>query len=71
MADYETLHVYRLHMRDGAIHYKLYLLKLTMAVDNIVFRIIKKTILMFISISYVCVFVQLGVRPLAYARIEL
>ena len=30
-----------LHMRDGAIHYKLYLLKLTMAVDNIVFRIIK------------------------------
>ena len=28
-------------MRDGAIHYKLYLLKLTMAVDNIVFRIIK------------------------------
>ena len=27
--------------RDGAIHYKLYLLKLTMAVDNIVFRIIK------------------------------
>ena len=31
-----------LHMRDGAIHYKLYLLKLTMAVDNIVFRIIKE-----------------------------
>ena len=30
-------------MRDGAIHYKLYLLKLTMAVDNIVFRIIKGT----------------------------
>ena len=30
-----------LHMRDGAIHYKLYLLKFTMAVDNIVFRIIK------------------------------
>ena len=28
-------------MRDGAIHFKLYLLKLTMAVDNIVFRIIK------------------------------
>ena len=28
-------------MRDGAIHYKLYLLKLTMAVDNFVFRIIK------------------------------
>ena len=27
--------------RDGAIHYKLYLLKLTMAVDNIVFKIIK------------------------------
>ena len=41
MADYETLHVCRLHMRDGAIHYKVYLLKLTMAVDNIVFRIIK------------------------------
>ena len=35
--------VYRLHMRDGAIHYKLYLLKLTMAVDNIVSRIIKGT----------------------------
>ena len=33
--------VCRLHMRDGAIHYKLYLLKLTMVVDNIVFRIIK------------------------------
>ena len=28
-------------MQDGAIHYKLYLLKLTMAVDNCVFRIIK------------------------------
>ena len=28
-------------MRDGAIHYKLYLLKVTMAVDNFVFRIIK------------------------------
>ena len=44
-------------MPDGAIHYKLYLLKLTMAVDNFVFRIIKTSILMFISISYVCVFV--------------
>ena len=32
---------FNLHMRDGAIHYKLYLLKLRMAVDNIVFRIIK------------------------------
>ena len=41
MADYETLHVCRLHMRDEAIHYKLYLLKLTMAVDSFVFRIIK------------------------------
>ena len=42
MADYETLHVCRLHnMRDRAIHYQFYLLKLTMAVDNIVFRIIK------------------------------
>ena len=29
------------YMRDGAILYKLYLLKLTMAVDNFVFRIIK------------------------------
>ena len=28
-------------LQDGAIHYKLYLLKLTMAVDNIVLRIIK------------------------------
>ena len=28
-------------MRDGAIHYKLYLLRLTMAVDNIVFTIMK------------------------------
>ena len=35
-------------MERYIIHYKLYLLKLTMAVDNIVFRI-----LMFISISYV------------------
>ena len=33
--------VCRLHMWDGAIHYKLYLLKLTMAVDNFVFRIIE------------------------------
>ena len=32
---------FNLHMRDGAIHYKLYLLKLTMAVATIVFRIIK------------------------------
>ena len=29
-------------MPDGAIHYKLYLLKLTMAVDNFVFRILKE-----------------------------
>ena len=42
MADYETLHVFRLHMRDGAILYKLYLLKLTMAVDNIVFLKLKE-----------------------------
>ena len=28
-------------MRDGAIHYKLYVLKYTMAVDNFVFRIIR------------------------------
>ena len=31
---------FNLHMTDGAIHYKFYL-KLTMAVDNFVFRIIK------------------------------
>ena len=31
----------KLYMRDGSIHYKLYLLKLTMAVDNVVCRIIK------------------------------
>ena len=40
----ENMHVQpecHLPMRDGAIHYNLYLLKLTMAVDNIVFRIIK------------------------------
>ena len=28
-------------MPDGAIHYKLHLLKLTVAVDNFVFMIIK------------------------------
>ena len=28
-------------MPDGAIRYKLYLLKLKMAVDNVVFRMIK------------------------------
>ena len=44
-------------MLDVAIYYKLYLLKLTMAVDNIMFRILME-LLMFISISYVCVFVQ-------------
>ena len=33
--------MYVVCMRDEAIHYKLYLLKLTMAVDNFVFRIIK------------------------------
>ena len=32
---------FNLHMRDEAIHCKLYLLKLTMVVDNIVFRITK------------------------------
>ena len=31
---------FNLPKRDGAIHYKLYLLKLTMAVDNFVFKII-------------------------------
>ena len=36
-----NFYVCRSHMRDGAIHYKLYLLKLTMNVDNFVFRIIK------------------------------
>ena len=40
MADYETQSGL-ICMLDGAIHYKLYLLKLTMAVDNFVFRIIK------------------------------
>ena len=42
------------------MHDKLYVLKLTMAVDNFVLRIfkLKRSILMFISISYVCVFVQ-------------
>ena len=30
-----------LHMPDGAIYYKLYLLKLRMAVENFVSRIIK------------------------------
>ena len=32
---------FNLHMRDGSIHYILYILKLTIAADNIVFRIIK------------------------------
>ena len=36
---YETQSVLICIMRDGAIHYKLYLLKLTMAVDNSVLRI--------------------------------
>ena len=42
-----------IYMRDGAIHYKLYgLLKLTMAVDNIiVFRIIKGA---YQSLMYMC-----------------
>ena len=35
-------------MRDGAIHYKLYLLKLTMAVDNFVFRKIKGALYVFL-----------------------
>ena len=35
-------------MLDGAIHYNVYLLKLTTAVDNFVFRM---RILMFISVS--------------------
>ena len=37
----KPLHVCHLHMRNGEIHYKLYLLQLTVAVDNIVFKIIK------------------------------
>ena len=41
MAFFGEFDVCRLHMRDEAIHYKLYILKLTMAVDNFVFRIIK------------------------------
>ena len=40
-ADHETQSRIICIMLDGAIHYKLYLLKLTMAVDNIVLRIIK------------------------------
>ena len=47
-----------LHMRDEAIHYKLYLLKLTMAVDNIVFRILKRHVNVHIihslSLMYMC-----------------
>ncbi len=35
MADYETLHVCRLHMRDGAIHNKLYLLKVKEHFNNV------------------------------------
>ena len=38
-------------MRDGAIYYKLYLLKLTMAVDNFVFRIIFN-----VHINLLCMF---------------
>ena len=38
---YETQSGLTCIVRDGAIHYQLYLLKLTMAVDNCVFRIIK------------------------------
>ena len=47
MDDYETnsgwfhLQIIIRPMPDGVIHYKLYLLKLTMAVDNFVFRISK------------------------------
>ena len=33
--------MYVVCMRDGAVHYKLDLLKFTTAVDNIVFRIVK------------------------------
>ena len=40
MADYEMQYDL-ICMLDGPMHYKLYLLKLTMAVDNFVFRIIK------------------------------
>ena len=40
MADDDILYACRLHMWEFT-HCKLYLLKLTMAVDNIVFRIIK------------------------------
>ena len=49
MADYET------HIRDGAIHSKIYNLKLKMAVDNFVFRIIMEHFNVHIN---VCVFVQ-------------
>ena len=43
-------------MPDGAIHYKFYLLKLTMAVDNFVFRIITGALGgLFVRVSvYVC-----------------
>ena len=49
-------------MRDGAIHYKLYLLKLTMAVDNIVFRIIKGA---FLIMCKMLVVTQLKKAPLS------
>ena len=54
MADYETLHVCRLHVRDVAIRYKVYLLKLTMAVDNIVVRMIKGAF--YVHINLLCMF---------------
>ena len=41
-------------MPDGAIHYKLYLLKLTTAVDNFVFRIIKGAVRSSESTSVCC-----------------
>ena len=34
IADYETLHVCRLHMRDGAIHYTFYIIGLPLKIDN-------------------------------------
>ena len=45
---------FNLQMRDGAIHDKLYVLKLTMAVDNIVLRIIKGAFDVHINLLCMC-----------------
>ena len=41
-------------MLDVAIYYKLYLLKLTMAVDNIVFRILMEHFNVHINLLFMC-----------------